>query len=69
MTWAQRLTRVFNIDIDNSAGQSICTVVDCRESVGHKDLPDETCRECGGAIKVIACIEDPVVIEKIPTLL
>jgi hypothetical protein len=42
MTWAQRLKRVFNIDI-------------------------ETCPECGGAVKVIACIEDPVVIEKILT--
>ena len=31
MTWAQRLRRVFNIDI-------------------------ETCSECGGAVKVIACI-------------
>jgi hypothetical protein len=40
MTWAQRLKRVFNIDI-------------------------ETCSACGGAVKVIACIEDPVVIEKI----
>ena len=40
MTWAQRLKRVFNIDI-------------------------ETCRECGGVVKVIACIEDPVVIQKI----
>ena len=40
MTWAQRLKRVFNIDI-------------------------ETCSECGGAVKVIACIEDPVVIKKI----
>jgi hypothetical protein len=42
MTWAQRLKRVFNIDI-------------------------ETCGECGGAVKVIACIEDPVVIRKILT--
>ena len=42
MTWAQRLKRVFNIDI-------------------------ETCRECAGAVKVIACIEDPVVIKKILT--
>jgi len=42
MTWAQRLKRVFGIDI-------------------------ETCRECGGAVKVIACIEDPTVIEKILT--
>jgi hypothetical protein len=40
MTWAQRLKRVFNIDI-------------------------ETCRECGGAVKIIACIEDPLVIKKI----
>ena len=42
MTWAQRLKRVFNIDI-------------------------ETCRECGGTVRVIACIEDPVVIQKILT--
>ena len=42
MTWAQRLKRVFGIDI-------------------------ETCGACGGAVKVIACIEDPVVIEKILT--
>jgi hypothetical protein len=40
MTWAQRLKRVFNIDV-------------------------KTCRVCGGAAKVIACIEDPVVIRKI----
>jgi len=42
MTWAQRLKRAFNIDI-------------------------ETCGECGGTAKVIACIEAPVVIEKILT--
>ena len=40
MTWAQRLKRVFHIDI-------------------------ETCPACGGAVKVIASIEDPVVIKKI----
>jgi hypothetical protein len=40
MTWAQRLKRVFNIDI-------------------------ETCSACGGAMKVIACIEDSVVIKQI----
>ena len=40
MTWARRLKRVFNMDV-------------------------ETCRACGGKLKVIACIEDPVVIEKI----
>jgi hypothetical protein len=37
MTRAQRLKRVFNIDV-------------------------ETCRACGGTAKVIAFIEDPVVI-------
>jgi hypothetical protein len=26
-----------------------------------------TCRACGGAIRLIACIEGPVVIKKIPT--
>ena len=31
--------------------------------VFHIDI--ETCSECGGAVKVIACIEDPVVIKKI----
>jgi hypothetical protein len=40
MSWAQRLKRVFGIDI-------------------------ETCERCGGALKIIACIEDPSVIEKI----
>ena len=39
MTWAQRLKRVFNLDI-------------------------ETCSECGAPVKVIACIEDPVVMPK-----
>jgi len=42
MTWAQRLKRVFGIDI-------------------------ATCGSCGGAIRIIACIEDPVVIVKILT--
>lgn len=40
MTWAQRLKRVFKIDI-------------------------ETCEHCGGAVKVIASIEDPAVIKTI----
>jgi len=40
MTWAQRLKRVFAIDI-------------------------ETCSECGGDVRIIACIEDPEVIRKI----
>ncbi len=38
ITWAQRLKRVFNIDI-------------------------ATCQTCGGALRIIACIEDPVVIK------
>jgi len=42
MTWAQRLKRVFRIDIG-------------------------TCESCGGAVRVIACIDDPLVIEKILT--
>jgi hypothetical protein len=42
MMWAQRLKRVFRIDI-------------------------ETCEHCGGAVRIIASIEDPVVNEKILT--
>ena len=42
MTWAQRLKRVFNIDV-------------------------ATCEHCGSAARVIACIEDPDVIDKILT--
>jgi hypothetical protein len=40
MSWAQRLTRVFAIDL-------------------------ETCRHCGGRLRVIASIETPAVIERI----
>jgi len=40
MSWAQRLKRVFAIDI-------------------------ETCRQCGGRLRVIASIEEPAVIERI----
>ena len=42
ISWAQRLKRVFGIDI-------------------------ETCRACGGSVRIIASIEDPKVIEKILT--
>ena len=28
-------------------------------------LGGETCRACGGALRIIACVEDPEVIEKI----
>ena len=40
MTWAQRLKRVFDIDV-------------------------QTCRGCGGALRVIACIQDSEIIKKI----
>jgi len=40
MTWAQRLKRVFNIDI-------------------------EICARCGGAVRIIACIEDQGIIDRI----
>jgi hypothetical protein len=40
MTWAQRLKRVFKIDI-------------------------ETCDQCSGTVKVIACIEDPALVNRI----
>ncbi len=40
MTWAQRLDRVFKINL-------------------------ETCAQCGGAVKVLASIEDPVIIKQI----
>jgi len=40
MSWAQRLRRVFAIDI-------------------------ETCPDCGGRLRVIACIEEPALIRKI----
>jgi len=42
MTWAKRLKRVFNIDV-------------------------ETCSECDGDVRIIASIEDPVVIRTILT--
>jgi hypothetical protein len=40
MTWAQRLKRVFGIEI-------------------------ESCEHCGGAVKIIASIEDPQIIGRI----
>ena len=39
------------------------TWAQCLKQVFNIDI--ETCRACGGAVKIIACIEDPVVIEKI----
>lgn len=55
MTRAQRRKRVFGIDIDKSAGQPICTAAGCREAVGHREVPDETCPACGGAVRIVAC--------------
>ena len=40
MTWAQRLKRVFGIEI-------------------------EVCSRCGGSVRVIACIEDQDIIDRI----
>jgi hypothetical protein len=40
MSWAQRLKRLFRLDL-------------------------ETCEGCGGQVRVVACIEDPLVIAKI----
>jgi hypothetical protein len=40
MTWAQRLKRVFSIEI-------------------------EVCGRCGGSVRVIACIEDQDIIDRI----
>jgi hypothetical protein len=40
MSWAQRLKRVFQLDL-------------------------ETCEGCGGQVRVMACIEDPLVIARI----
>jgi hypothetical protein len=39
------------------------TWAQCLKRVFNIDI--ETCNKCGGAVKVIACIEDPVVIRKI----
>jgi hypothetical protein len=41
MTWAQRLKRVFNIDVT-------------------------PCIHCGGAVRIVASIEDPKAIRAIP---
>ena len=40
MTWAQRLKRVFSIDI-------------------------EVCSRCGGSVRIIACIEDQNIVDRI----
>jgi hypothetical protein len=56
MTWAQRLKRVFNIDVET-----------CRICGGTaKVIPKALAALAGQAL---ACIEDPVVIKKILTYL
>jgi hypothetical protein len=44
MTWAQRLKRIFGIDIT-------------------------TCPACGGVLRIIACIEDPVGFQISPSVI
>ena len=44
----------------------ICFCI-CIMSMRVFSIDIETCSECGGAAKVIACIEDPAVIQKILT--
>ncbi len=34
-------------------------------ALGDIDIDIETCRECGGTVKVKVCIEDPVVIKRV----
>ena len=49
MTWAQRLKRVFNIDMPQG-------------TLSRRFAPIhlvEVCSLCGGSIRVIACIEEP----------
>ncbi len=65
LTWAQRLKRVFAIDIDKSSGLPICTTGGRREAVGHRDVPDEICWQCGGRLRLIASIEAPAIIARI----
>jgi len=36
-----------------------------RRSCRFVNIDVDTCRACGGAVRIIACIEDPLVIEKI----
>ena len=65
LTWAQRLKRVFAIDIEKSAGLPMRTADGRRETAGLRDVPDETCLQCGDRLRVIASIEVPAVIERI----
>jgi hypothetical protein len=57
MTWAQRLKRVFNIDMPQGT-------LSWRFAPIHLV---EVCSLCGGSVRVIACIEDQDVIDRILT--
>jgi ribosomal protein S27E len=48
-----------------AAGHAAMSWAQRLKHVFHIDI--ETCNHCGGAVKIIACIEDPMVIEKILT--
>ena len=67
MTWAQRLNRLFMWDIPIPHPYESAYGYANRLSCRFVNIDIETCLACGGAAKVIACIEDPVVIEKIVT--
>jgi hypothetical protein len=59
MTWAQRLKRVFNINIETckSCGGAVKIVA-----------PAHPCaRDISASVHVIACIEDPLIIKKVLT--
>jgi len=57
ITWAQRLKRVFNIDVET------CRV---RGSAARVAVPAHPCAHgIRASMHIIACIEDPVVIRKI----
>ena len=59
MTWAQRLKRVFNIDIE--------TRKSCGGHVKISRSRHPASRDIRTSVYIIACIEDPEVIEKILT--
>ena len=59
MTWAQRLKRVFNIDIE--------TCGKCGGAVKVAALAHPCARGISASLRVIACIEDPAIIKKILT--
>ena len=59
------MKRIFNVDVANSTGQPIGTAAGCREAVGHRGKPDEICRASSELRRIIACNEDPDIMEKI----